>query len=164
MENRAIQKRWAEVVVALFFVFIGLAVVADSLRVGMQWGTDGPEPGYFPFYIGILLWVGAGKVLLDVARQWKKDDMTDAFASHEEISLVLKMFVPTVIYVAAIFALGLYVASALFIFAFMVWQGHYSYLKSALVGCAVPAVLFALFEIWFLLPLPKGPIEALFGY
>jgi hypothetical protein len=46
----------------------------------------------------------------------------------------------------------------------MIWQGKYSPLKAIVVGVAVPAVLFALFEIWFLLPLPKGPIEALFGF
>ena len=90
--------------------------------------------------------------------------MTDSFASHEEIGLVMKMFVPTVVYVVAIFGLGLYVASALFIAFFMIWQGKYSWVKALVVGVAVPAVLFALFEIWFLLPLPKGPIEALLGF
>ena len=35
---------------------------------------------------------------------------------------------------------------------------------ATIVSVAVPGALFALFEIWFLLPLPKGPIEALFGY
>ena len=29
---------------------------------------------------------------------------------------------------------------------------------------AVPIALFILFEIWFLVPLPKGPIEDLLGY
>ena len=102
--------------------------------------------------------------MLDVIRRWNEERMTDSFATHEEVGLVMKMFVPTVIYVAIIFLLGLYVSSALFIAAFMVWQGKYSYFKAVSVGVAVPAVLFALFEIWFLLPLPKGPLEALFGY
>jgi hypothetical protein len=164
MERQHIERRWAEVAVVFFFALIGAAVIWDSLRVGMQWGSDGPEPGYFPFYIGVLLLLGAAKVLTDVVRQWNKDDMTDSFATHEEIGMVLKMFMPTVVYVAAIFMLGLYVASAIFIAAFMRWQGKYSYLKSTLVGVAVPCVLFALFEVWFLLPLPKGPLEAMFGY
>ena len=164
MDRQHVQQRWAEVAVALFFLLIGAAVIWDSLRVGMQWGDDGPQPGYFPFYIGLLLVLGAAKVLFDVVRQWKRESMTDAFATHEEIGLVLKMFIPTVVYVAVIFVLGLYVASALFIAFFMIWQGQYKPLKAGLVGIAVPAALFALFEIWFLLPLPKGPVEALFGY
>jgi hypothetical protein len=28
----------------------------------------------------------------------------------------------------------------------------------------VPLVVFVVFERWFLVPLPKGPLEALFGY
>ena len=164
MERQHVETRWAETAVALFFALIGGAVIWDSLRVGMQWGDDGPQPGYFPFYIGVLLLLGAAKVMIDVIRHWNEDRMTDSFATHEEVGLVMKMFVPTVIYVAIIFLLGLYVSSALFIAAFMVWQGKYSYFKAVSVGVAVPAVLFALFEIWFLLPLPKGPLEALFGY
>jgi len=164
MDSQHVQQRWAEAVVALFFAAIGGAVIWDSVRVGMQWGSDGPEPGYFPFYIGMVLVLGALKVLFDVVRQWSQDHMTDSFATHEEVGLVLKMFVPAVVYVGAIFVLGLYVASALFIAFFMIWQGKYSIVKAVAVSVAVPAVLFALFEIWFLLPLPKGPIEALFGF
>lgn len=164
MDQPHVQRRWAEAVVALFFAVIGAIVIWDSVRVGMQWGDDGPQPGYFPFYIGVLLVAGAAKVMWDASRQWHREQMTDAFATHEEIGLVLKMFVPTVFYVAAIFVLGLYVASALFIAFFMVWQGKYAWSKALTVGIAVPIALFALFEIWFLLPLPKGPVEALFGY
>ncbi len=164
MDSQHVQQRWAEMVVALFFGAIGAAVIWDSIRVGMRWGNDGPEPGYFPFYIGVLLILGAFKVIVDVIRQWNQDNMTDSFATHEEVGLVMKMFLPAVVYVGAIFVLGLYVASALFIAFFMIWQGKYKLPKAIGVSIAVPAVLFALFEVWFLLPLPKGPIEAMFGY
>ncbi len=164
MDSQHVQQRWAETVVALFFAAIGSAVIWGSIRVGMRWGSDGPEPGYFPFYIGTLLVLGALKVIVDVIRQWNQENMTDSFATHEEVGLVMKMFLPAVVYVGAIFVLGLYVASALFIAFFMIWQGKYKLPKAVGVSIAVPAVLFALFEIWFLLPLPKGPIEAMFGY
>jgi hypothetical protein len=32
------------------------------------------------------------------------------------------------------------------------------------VALGVPAVFFAVFEHGFVVPLPKGPLEALFGY
>ena len=111
---------------------IGALVIWDSLRVGMQWGDDGPQPGYFPFYIGVLLLLGAAKVMLDVIRRWNEERMTDSFATHEEIGMVLKMFMPTVVYVAAIFMLRLYAASAIFIAAFMrcglgdQWTDHHT--------------------------------------
>jgi ethanolamine transporter EutH len=95
---------------------------------------------------------------------WKKDGGEETFSKVEEFKLVLKMLVPTIIYVTVLIFLGLYIASILFIAFFMIWQGKYSYFKSFGVGVAVSAILFGLFELWFLVPLPKGPIEALFGF
>ena len=61
-------------------------------------------------------------------------------------------------------AVGLYVSSAIFIAVFMRWQGKFSLVKSCLTGLIVSVVLFAMFEIWFNVPLLKGPLEAAFGY
>jgi hypothetical protein len=72
--------------------------------------------------------------------------------------------VPTSIYVALIFVLGIYLASMLFIAFFMWWLGKYPITKIVPVAIGVPLVLFVMFEIWFLVPLPKGPIEAALGY
>jgi hypothetical protein len=77
---------------------------------------------------------------------------------------MLLMLLPTAAFTAAIFVLGIYVASLIFIAAFMVWQGKYSYFKSTVVGAGISAVLFALFEVWFMLPLPKGFIHNWLGY
>ena len=46
------------------------------------------------------------------------------------------------------------------------WLGGYSVLRSALIGVAVMAVLFAMFEIWFKVPLVKGWLNplAFLGY
>jgi hypothetical protein len=153
-----------ELVVSAFFIAIGAIVIFDSFRTGFQWSSDGPQPGYFPFYIGLILVTGALWVALQTIVAWHKDGGAETFATHEEIGLVLKMLIPTVIYVVVLIFMGLYVSSIFFIAFFMIWQGKYSYLKSFSVGFIVNAILFALFELWFLVPLPKGPIEALFGY
>ena len=60
--------------------------------------------------------------------------------------------------------LGIYVASGLFIIAFMILIGRENPLKALGVGIAVPVALFLMFEKWFLVPLPKGPLEAWLGY
>ncbi len=164
VKEKTIQMRWMELAIAALFVLLGAIVIKDSFRTGFRWGTDGPEPGYFPFYIGLILVTGAIWVAMQTLLAWKKDDGQETFSTVDEFNLVLKMLVPTIIYVAVLIFMGLYVASILFIAFFMVWQGKYSYFKSFAVGLGVCAILFALFEIWFLVPLPKGPIEALFGY
>jgi len=163
-QEKTIQTRWMELVVAALFVIVGAIVIKDSFRTGFRWGSDGPEPGYFPFYIGLILVVGAIWVAVQTLMSWNKDGGKDTFSTVDEFKLVLKMLIPTVIYVLVLIFMGLYVASILFIAFFMVWQGKYSYIKSFSVGFGVCAILFGLFELWFLVPLPKGPVEALFGY
>jgi putative tricarboxylic transport membrane protein len=163
-KEKTIQMRWMELVVAGLFVLLGAIVIKDSFRTGFRWGTDGPEPGYFPFYIGLILVSGAIWVAIQTMLKWNKDGGTETFSTVDEFKLVLKMLVPTIVYVVVLIFMGLYVSSILFIAFFMVWQGKYSYFKSFAVGFGVCAILFGLFELWFLVPLPKGPIEALFGY
>jgi hypothetical protein len=153
-----------ELLVAACFLGVSLLVITDSLRVGNAWGTDGPEPGYFPFYIGCLLFGGASWIILQTLWAWKQDDGKEVFAEKHEFNLMLLMLVPSAIFTAAIFVLGIYLASLVFVAAFMVWQGKYSYFKSIAVGASISAVLFSLFEVWFKLPLPKGFIETWLGY
>ena len=159
-----LQTRWMELLVAACFMGVSLLVITDSIRVGKSWGNDGPEPGYFPFYIGCLLLGGAAWVILQTLLIWKQDDGQEVFAEKHEFNLMLLMLIPSAVFTAAIFVLGIYLASLTFVAAFMVWQGKYSVFKSIAVGLGISSALFALFEIWFKLPLPKGFIETWLGY
>ena len=51
----------------------------------------------------------------------------------------------------------------MFIVFFMTAIGREPVWRAVLVGLAVPIVIFLLFERWFLVPLPKGPLEAMLG-
>ena len=159
-----LQTRWMELLVAACFMGVSLLVITDSIRVGKSWGNDGPEPGYFPFYIGCLLLGGAAWVILQTLLNWKQDDGKEVFAEKHEFNLMLLMLIPSAVFTAAIFMLGIYLASLTFVAAFMVWQGKYSVFKSIAVGLGISSALFALFEVWFNLPLPKGFIETWLGY
>ena len=86
------------------------------------------------------------------------------FVSRGKLRLVLSVFIPSMIYVAATYFIGIYVASALFIGAFMYWHGRFPWTKIVPVSLLVPVAVFLLFEVWFLVPLPKGPLETLIGY
>jgi putative tricarboxylic transport membrane protein len=46
----------------------------------------------------------------------------------------------------------------------MVRQGKYNLPAALGVSLGVPIAMFLMFEIWFLVPLPKGPLEHLLGY
>ena len=86
------------------------------------------------------------------------------FIAHHELMLVLQVLVPTLIFVVLSIYIGIYISMALFICFFMMWHGRYPWYKSVPLSIAVPVVLFVVFEIWFLVPLPKGPFEAWLGY
>jgi hypothetical protein len=156
-----VSRRSAGIIVALFFVAVGALVMADSVRLGIGWGEDGPMPGYFPFYTGLLMVLASlCTIVLDVVRS----EGGGTFVGRGQLRDVLKIFVPSAIYVALIGFIGIYVASALFIAVFMRWLGRFGWATIVILSVAVPFCLFLIFERWFLLPLPKGPLEDLLGY
>jgi putative tricarboxylic transport membrane protein len=159
--TRPVSTRGFEAVVAIVLQVIALLVIADSVRVGIGWADDGPRAGYFPFYIGLLLLGAASWVLFDCVRHWRQ---ASNFAQRDELMRVVAMLVPIAVYVLGVGLLGIYVASALLIAYFMRRYGKYRILPTAGVSLGVPLILFLVFERWFLVPLPKGPIEAMLGF
>jgi hypothetical protein len=151
-----------ELVVAAGFMIVAAVVMADSWRVGAGWAFDGPQAGYFPFYIGVIMFIAAAITFLTHAFT-RTPDLAN-FVERPAFWLVLKVLVPTIAFVVLIGFLGIYVAAGLFIAFFMIWLGRYSLWKALPVGIAIPVVLFWVFEIAFLIPLPKGPLEAALGY
>lgn len=158
-----ISLRTAEIVTALVILILGLIVVFDSRRVGAAWGDDGPQAGYFPFYIGLIICIASAWILLHALFRSNSAE-SGTFAKWDQLKPVFSMFVPSVVFVVAIYFLGLYVSAAIYIAAFMVWKGSFSIVTSALLSMTVSILLFLTFELWFLVPLPKGPVEALLGF
>jgi Tripartite tricarboxylate transporter TctB family len=148
-----------DAVVAVCLIVVGAVEIFEARRLGAEWTSDGPGAGYFPFYIGLILAVSGAAILVQSLRARKTDD--SVFVDSVQLKRVLSVLVPSVIYVAAIMVLGIYVASAIFITLFMIVLGKYSPLKSVVVGVAVNALFFMMFEVWFKVPLYKGALEPL---
>jgi putative tricarboxylic transport membrane protein len=157
----ALRHKTAEIAVALGFLAIGAIVIFDSLRLGARWGDDGPQAGYFPFYIALIICASAAMVLLRALRLRPERDKT--FVEVEQLKLVLAVLVPTAVYVALIGWFGIYVASIAFVAFFMRWLGKYAWWKVAATSIGNSVFFFLIFEIWFKIPLPKGPLETLLG-
>lgn len=160
--ERTVTNRFMELAVAVLFMIVALVVMLDSRRVGMGWAFDGPQAGYFPFYIGLIMFV-SGAVTFIANAVTKTPDISN-FVDRSALVLVLKVLLPTIGFVVLINLLGIYVAAAIYIAFFMWWLGNYRLIKAVPVGVAIPLVLFWVFEIAFLIPLPKGPLEAALGY
>lgn len=161
-DQSTVTTRVMELVVAGVFMAVAAVVMLDSVRVGMGWAFDGPQAGYFPFYIGLLLF-GASAVTFAVNLVGRNAN-TSNFVERASLRLVLKVLGPTVVYIGVMYLVGIYVASAFYIGGFMMWLGKYSLARTIPVAVSIPLVLFWLFEIAFLIPLPKGPLEAALGF
>jgi len=155
----AFSHKSAELVVAALFFFVGALVMWDSVRLGIGWQeVHGPRPGYFPFYLGLIICVSA---LVNLARAALVPAQKDKpFVQVGQLRMVLAVLVPSAIYVALVAWIGIYVSSVLFIGFFMRWLGRYAWWKVAVVSVATMVVFYLIFEIWFKVPLPKGPVEA----
>jgi putative tricarboxylic transport membrane protein len=154
----AVSTKTMEIIVAVIVLVLGAMVIYDSLRIGAGWGDEGPKAGFFPFYIGLILCVASFINLIAALRM-----PLESFVSRAQAKDVLTVLIPIFIYAGAVQVLGIYVASVLYIASFMHFIGKYSWLKSAVVSLGVSVSFFVLFEMWFKVPLIKGPLENLLG-
>ncbi len=158
--DSGISQRSAELVVAFLTLAFGLTVAIASYKLGARWGSDGPQAGYFPFYIGLFICVGS--IANFVAGLWTKASGSPRlFVSWLGLRRVAAVFIPALVYVAGIYVVGIYVSSMFYIAAFMVLLGKYRLWKSVAIGFGVSFALFLMFEIWFLVLLPKGEYNIL---
>jgi hypothetical protein len=161
MGPTGISKRAAEIAVAAGFFAVGAVMMLDTYQLGAGWAKEGPQSGYFPFRIGAIICLASIAVIVQAVRSERKDAV---FVTYARLAYVMRVLIPTLVYVAAIHFVGIYVASAVFIAGFMRVMDRYSWVKTLSVSVGLNAIFFWLFEMQFLVPLPKGPLEAWFGY
>ena len=159
-DKDSVSARGPELGVALVLLVAAVLVITDSLRVGIGWADDGPRSGYFPFYIGLGLLGSSAWIALQAVLSWQR---AGEFAERGQLRLVWAIFWPMVVFVGLMALAGLYVASVVLIAYFMVRHGKHKLPFSAAVALGVPLACYGVFERWFLVPLPKGPLEALLG-
>ncbi|ABD87411.1 tripartite tricarboxylate transporter TctB family protein [Rhodopseudomonas palustris] len=158
-ETSAPTQRGVEAVVAALIAAFGGVVIIGSLLAGISWGAEGPRAGFFPFYVGIFIVIASAINLLSALRS----DPKLLFAEWGQIRHVFSVAIPTALYVGSMPFVGLYVASAAFIAYFMRRLGRYRWLTALAVALAMPLITYIVFERWFLVPLPKGPLEDWLG-
>jgi hypothetical protein len=156
----AISVRAAEIAVALLIALGAVVVMVSNYQIGAGWEPDGPQAGYFPMRIGAIIFIAC----LVVLWQARRNDSQAVFVTWPQLRQVAVILVPLTVYVAMIAFAGIYVASALFIAGFMRVIGKFAVWRAVLTGVVINVVLFWIFELQFRVPLPKGPLEAAFGF
>jgi hypothetical protein len=159
--ERGPTQRSVEIGVAVCTAAFALIVLGGSIQVGVGWGAEGPKAGFFPFYVALLILASS---IINLGGALSGPRSNRLFAEWGHLGQVISLLVPTALYVALIPWIGIYVASAMLIAVFMKWLGDYGWGMVAAISIGVPLVTFVIFERWFLVPLPKGPIEEYLGF
>jgi hypothetical protein len=153
--------RTVEVAVYLLLIVLALVLGYDNWKSGMGWEREGPQSGYMPFYLCVIL-AGASVYGLALAFH-RRRRAAQPFVTRDQLRRVLQVFVPTFLFCLAMQYLGLYVASLLLVAGFMRFVGRIAWWKSLLTSFVFAFAMFATFDVAFDVIMPKGPLEAAFG-
>src|SRR3984957_12095482 len=154
--------RVVEIVVSLLLLGVALLLGYDNWRTGIAWDSTGPQAGYFPFYLSVIL--GGASIYGLATTLLARGQVSETFVTRAQLRRVMAVFVPTLLFCLATQFLGMYVASFLLIASFMRMVGKIALWKSLLTAFLFTAIMFVTFDIAFDVIMPKGPLEAAFGY
>ena len=145
---------------ALLLALAGL-LAFDNWRTGMGWDSTGPQPGYFPFYLSVLL---AAACVYGISKEFlARKQAGAAFVRRDQLRRVVQVAVPTLVFCLLTQWLGIYLASFLLIAGFMKFVGRIAGWKALLTAFLFSVAMFVTLEIAFDVIMPKGPVEAFFG-
>ena len=124
--------RAVDIVVSLLLLALAATLGYDNWRTGIAWDSTGPQPGYFPFYLSVIL---AGASLYGLVAAWlSRKEAAETFVTRAQLRRVMAVFVPTLLFCLVTQFLGLYVASFLLIAGFMRLVGKIALWKSLLTA------------------------------
>lgn len=152
--------RTADIATASALLALGVLVLVAAIRMGIGWGSDGPESGFVPFWLSTVLILACVTIVVQAARRASDK----RFVQREQLGRVLTVLLPAAAMILLTQFIGLYVASVLYVTAYMHWSGRRGWTFSVALPLAIVVLIFFVFERWFLVPLPKGPLEAWLGY
>jgi putative tricarboxylic transport membrane protein len=160
--SSVVSTRTVDMVVSLLLLALAALLCFDNWRTGIAWAPDGPQAGYFPFYLGLIL--AAASLYGLITALVTGAGATQTFLTRDQLLRVMQVFIPTLLFCLLTQWLGLYVASFFLIAGFMRIIGRIALWKSMLTAFLFAIIMFVTFDIAFDVIMPKGPLEAAFGY
>jgi len=154
-----ISRRTLETTTALLTGAFGAAVLISSVDNGIGWSRAGVDAGTFPFIVGVVIFVGS---LYNLFKGWPRND-TIVIGSND-LKRVGALFIPAVIFVALIPLIGMYLAAAAYAFGAIAWQKQGSLVFASAVSFSTALALYLIFELTFLISLPRGMLGNALGF
>jgi putative tricarboxylic transport membrane protein len=147
--------RKADIVLALFLFVLAIIVAWEALKLDIGWGLNGPEGGFFPFWLAVGLAICCLVILVQAVRRLSPA-LQQPLVKPGGWTPILKVALPATAMVALTEVIGLYAAAALYIGFYMRWIGKHHWLLVLTVSLGVPLVSYMIFDKWFLIQMPKG--------
>lgn len=142
-----------EIVVCVLFLIAGAVLFKEALRLGPGWGWSGPQPGFFPFVMTVMMTAGA---LVTILLAWRKPDRRPFFEVSQDIVDLVKVGMPVFGALLILRYAGIYITAGLYIGFFMVWYGRFKWYWGIVGAIVLPVVLWAILTKGFSIPMPMS--------
>jgi Tripartite tricarboxylate transporter TctB family len=159
-----ISRRALEIAAAALTGSFGVIVAISSIDNGIGWSSAGVDAGTFPFLTGIIIVLGSLYNMGQGAMGRGTLAMVRTAITPSELRRLAGLFVPAAIFVAVIPMVGMYLASAGYVFAVLALPKRQSALRALVIAAATPLALYVVFERMFQVSLPHGALAAAFGF
>jgi putative tricarboxylic transport membrane protein len=153
VDVRRFTLRHAEVLAGVAFVALAILVVWQGFDLGPGWDDSGPQPGFFPASLALLMGLGGVAALWAAVRS---RDETPFLEVRQEAVDLIAVGIPAALAVASVPVLGLYIMTTVYIGAFAAWYGGLRWYFTVPGGLAGALVLYWALERSFHIPLPKS--------
>ncbi len=150
----------ADILVAAVILCLGLLVGVDTLRMGAGWGPEGPQAGFFPFLMAILVVFGCVMVIRQAVKGTSSVKGSKPFVPEGGMKPVLTVLIPACGMVLLTEVIGLYLAAMIYLVAYIRFVGEFRWRTVLLVSIPVPLISYWLFDKIFLIPMPMGMFGA----
>jgi hypothetical protein len=154
-----ISGRSLETATALLTGAFGAAVVISSLDNGIGWSATGVDAGTFPFVVGVIIVSGS---VFNLGQGWFQ--ARDVVLRPSELKRLGMLFIPAVLFVGVIPAIGVYLASAFYVFGALAWHKRGSLVFSGIAAIGTALALYLIFELTFQISLPRGALGDFIGF
>lgn len=152
----------AEAATAGGIALLGAMTCYGSLENGIRWSDAGPQPGYFPFYVGLLIILGAGVTFVQALRSMGGEPRV--FLDAEQARASLGFLLPIIGFTLISVALGLYVGIFAYLTYFLRVGAGIRLWRSVAAALFIAAINYVIFEKLFGVPLLKGPLMNALGF
>jgi hypothetical protein len=156
--------RTADIVCAVVILLIGLLVMADSVRLEIGWGMEGPRAGFYPFVMSLGVVIGSLTVLVQALQRKGVARSKEPFIRRESLGPVLQVVLPAAGMVLLTHFVGLYVAAGLYMAVYMRWIGRHRWVTVLALSIGLPALSYVVFERIFLIPMPAGSLPRILPF